>query len=518
MDLKALYNAALKVECRSTHENLRTGIRYVGTCVLVVLLFALSAFQVYSEGGIAIGFELSDVVLVTESEELIMQSENHIRLTDGTEHVSFSIDDLRGTPHLAHNTSVYYRGFVESSAYTTAFIDAQLDRYDYPVYICAFERAPLKNAPDLNSHFLHIEIELEEQILLSLHIASRQPISKIKWFSRLQHRDGRSLANLDYEQAIFENPKREIVHEKTKTYYTNVFDESDDVTWGIFDQSTQVDLTNVERIEDSTGMKLDIVLEYFDLDYLPKLESMKMIADSDRILELTFQTNRLDSFNQDIFYDVMDGKYDESIDQLIEIIKASDNPVLFRPNNEMNGDWCSYNALYTHKDTEVFKMFWKWLHGKFEENGATNVLWVWNPNWGDFPDVQWNHYINYYPGQDYVDIIGLTGYNTGTYYEAEKWRSFSEIYLPLLLEYNERFHKYPFMITEFGSSTTGGDKVKWIRSALNTIRLLDIKAAVWWNGFDYDTRNGVVSRHYKFDDDPEIIEIFKAHFSKLGFH
>ena len=61
-------------------------------------------------------------------------------------------------------------------------------------------------------------------------------------------------------------------------------------------------------------------------------------------------------------------------EELIQRIKESDEPVLFRPNNEMNGDWCSYNAMYTHKDTEVFRAFWIWLYEKFESEGAENVL------------------------------------------------------------------------------------------------------------------------------------------------
>ena len=35
-------------------------------------------------------------------------------------------------------------------------------------------------------------------------------------------------------------------------------------------------------------------------------------------------------------------------------------------------------------------------------------------------------FMDYYPGDEYVDIYGITGYNTGTYYEGESWRSFDE--------------------------------------------------------------------------------------------
>ena len=47
------------------------------------------------------------------------------------------------------------------------------------------------------------------------------------------------------------------------------------------------------------------------------------------------------------------------------------------------------------------------------KNSPHNVLWVWNPNEKSFPNFTWNAMELYYPGNEYVDIIGLTGYNTG---------------------------------------------------------------------------------------------------------
>ena len=35
----------------------------------------------------------------------------------------------------------------------------------------------------------------------------------------------------------------------------------------------------------------------------------------------------------------------------------------------------------------------------------------------------------YYPGDEYVDIVGLTAYNTGNYYPGENWSTFDELYL-----------------------------------------------------------------------------------------
>lgn len=489
-------------------SKIRRGI--VMIAIIVAMLY-ISTLEAYGADQSVLGFDLSEVGLYSESSSWNQLTENHYQLITETERVDFMLDDLRDTPHMAYNNSVYSGRFIENSGYTNSYIYKKTEMFGHPVHIYAFERKPLKHAPDLKTHFVYIEMEIEKQVLLNLHIASSEPINSQVWLSKLQVLEEDFTANpFVLQPYVSQTPN--FTHGATQTYYESTFVNNEEVAWGIFEPSTHYELDFVEGIEEETGIGFDIILEYYDLGYMPRLDKMAMINESDRVLELTFQTSKYGKFNADAFYDVLDGKYDATIDELIRLIKESDAPVLFRPNNEMNGDWCSYNAMYTHKDTEAFRAFWQWLHNRFEDTEANNVIWVWNPNWGDFPQAQWNHYMNYFPGEAYVDVVGLTGYNTGTYYEAESWRSFSDIYLPMLWEYNRNFVSFPYMITEFGSSATGGNKGQWIQTAFDQISQLNIKAAVWWNHVDYDTQNGVVSRGYKFDNDSNVMEIFKENF------
>lgn len=506
--------SALVVLGESLKLNRAQTIRIRRAIVMVAIILTMlyvSTIEAYGASQTTLGFELSDVGLYVEDGSWKQLTENHYQLISDTERIDFMLDDLRDTPHKAYNNSVYSGRYIENSSYTNSYIYKSMELFGYPVHIYAFERQGLKHVPDLKKYFVYIEMEVEEQVLLNLHIASEHHIDSKEWLSRLHVLEDSVKAN-QFVITPYMNEQSDFSHDKTQAYYQSTFVNNEDVTWGIFEPSTHYELDYVESIENETGIDLDIILEYYDLGYMPRLDKMAMINESDRVLELTFQTSKYGTFNPDAFYDVLDGKHDEKIDELIRLIKESDAPVLFRPNNEMNGDWCSYNAMYTHKDTEVFRAFWQWLHDRFDASEADNVIWVWNPNWGDFPQAQWNHYMNYFPGESYVNVVGLTGYNTGTYYEAETWRSFSDIYLPMLWEYNRNFMDFPYMITEFGSSTTGGNKGQWIQTAFDQISQLNIKAAVWWNHVDYDTQNGVVSRGYKFNDDPDVMEIFRNNF------
>ena len=170
----------------------------------------------------------------------------------------------------------------------------------------------------------------------------------------------------------------------------------------------------------------------------------------------------------------------------------------------MNGDWCWYSAFYTARDASLYRSVWRYLHRYFADQGVTNLIWVWNPHDIALPAFAWNHHLMYYPGDDVVDVVGLTGYNTGTYFPGEKWRTFQEIYDPLYAEYSALYNK-PFMITEFAANSVGGDKPAWIRQMFqDTQRYPNIKVAVWWNGVDYDV-NDQPGRVYLIDQTPEVV-------------
>jgi len=207
-------------------------------------------------------------------------------------------------------------------------------------------------------------------------------------------------------------------------------------------------------------------------------------------------------------YDVLDGAYDAFLRNYAQTVAEFGEPVLFRLGNEMNGDWCVYSAYHTSKDTDIFKAFYRCVYRFFREAGADNVIWVWNPNGKSFPDFKWNHELCYYPGDEYVDVVGMTSYNTGTYYEGEAWTEFAQMYNPLYERYASLYEK-PLMITEFSSSSVGGSKEAWVADMFRDIVKYDrIKVAIWWDGCDWDAQ-GNIARPYFIDETEELVRIFR---------
>ncbi|MDR3349516.1 MAG: hypothetical protein LBO03_07960 [Acidaminococcales bacterium] len=299
----------------------------------------------------------------------------------------------------------------------------------------------------------------------------------------------------------------------TRAVYEEIFSSGSGLTWGIFENSAPQTFRQLAEKERALGHRFKILLRYQSVDEPLPLAQLERAWQRGRLVELTLATihdagadalkTEGATANALVSYEILNGHYDEYFAAYARDLKKFGKPVLFRLNNEMNGDWCWYSAFYTARDPRIYVELWRYIRKLFDEAGVDNLIWIWNPHDASLPDFAWNSFAAYYPGDEYVDVVGLTGYNAGTYFPGEKWRAFDEIYRPLYEKYLSFFAK-PFMITEFSSNSVGGDKAAWIRDMFAKIaKYPNIKAAVWWNGVDYD-RSGHPGRVYLVDDSPEV--------------
>ncbi|MGH9042529.1 MAG: glycoside hydrolase family 26 protein [Acidimicrobiia bacterium] len=120
---------------------------------------------------------------------------------------------------------------------------------------------------------------------------------------------------------------------------------------------------------------------------------------------------------------------------------------------------------------------WRRIHDIFERAGATNVTWVWSP----YVESGSTHPIDgLYPGDDVVDLLGVDGYNWGTY-RKHSWKHPDEVFGSTLARLR-KLAKKPIVIAETESAEQGGDKAKWIREFFRTVeKNPDVIAFVWFN-------------------------------------
>jgi hypothetical protein len=70
----------------------------------------------------------------------------------------------------------------------------------------------------------------------------------------------------------------------------------------------------------------------------------------------------------------------------------------------------------------------------FRAQGVTNVTWVWQPTAFAFrvkPSDR-RYYLNWYPGDAYVDNVGFDGYNAGNCFGRHEWSSIASFTDPVL--------------------------------------------------------------------------------------
>ncbi|OQB14789.1 MAG: Endoglucanase H precursor [Firmicutes bacterium ADurb.Bin193] len=310
---------------------------------------------------------------------------------------------------------------------------------------------------------------------------------------------------------------------QTKSVYDKLC-ANDGVYWGIFSEDIYnkgIDKT-VPALEQKLDFKFPIILSYLHFGSEFPTSFMEKNHSDNRLVELTYQTtssNNENLFGYTPFLDIYRRKMDDEIRKFARSAKAFSHPFLFRLNNEPNSDWTSYSGVVNMSDPEIYIANWQRFYRIFEEEGVNNAIWVFNPNDRSYPPCAWNDCTAFYPGNEFVQVFGITGYNNGTYYKDEKWREFKDIYDAIQKNCLPAFEKFPWIITEFSSSSVGGDKAKWIENMFENLhRYPQIKAAVWFSYADYEVYTDkvkTVSRPYWLDETPQTLEAFKKGVKKF---
>lgn len=312
--------------------------------------------------------------------------------------------------------------------------------------------------------------------------------------------------------------------EETEALYEKLNDFSAPLQWGIFMQDFYVngfdtELTAMEQALDYT-FPLVLYYRHFPTHEFPT-DVMLENYEAGRLVELTLQltdNNNTDMFAKSPLLDIYRGNMDDQLRVWARAAADFGHPFLFRLNNEMNSDWTSYGGVVNLADPAIFTAVWQRVYRIFQEEGVDNCIWIFNPHDRQAPPSDWNNSLAYYPGNEYVQMIGVTGYNNGTYYTqwAEEWREFDVIYDQIWEEYAPRFAAFPWIITEFASSGIGGDKVAWINNMFEHIGdYPNIRMAVWFSFADFDDANGgVPARTYWLDETTETLDAFRQGLKK----
>ena len=192
---------------------------------------------------------------------------------------------------------------------------------------------------------------------------------------------------------------------------------------------------------------------------------------------------------------IANGTYDKYIIDWATAVKDIGNPIFIRLGHEMNDPY-RYPWGPQNNSPEDFRNAWIHVHTVFEDLGVNNVIWIWAPH------PSYEYFEVYYPGEEYVDYVGVGVLNFGTAVTWSKWWTFDQL---LGNQYKSMvsFRK-PIMITEFGSLNVGGDRAVWFADALKGMadKFTSIKSVLF---FHYPADNTITDKvvSWYFIDDKE---------------
>ncbi len=186
--------------------------------------------------------------------------------------------------------------------------------------------------------------------------------------------------------------------------------------------------------------------------------------------------------------DILNGACDGYIRGFARALKARPERFLLRFAHEMNISDSPWWVGHIGADPSLYVSVWRHVYRIFKGEGVPNVEWVWSPNYASNPPDPWNDLHRYYPGDAYVDWVGLSGYNWYNTRQPVVWRSFRDLYDAVLRDLACSYAK-PQIIAEIGSvegDGSSGSKAAWIRDAYQQAPEYPfLRAVQWFNDFAY---------------------------------
>lgn len=166
---------------------------------------------------------------------------------------------------------------------------------------------------------------------------------------------------------------------------------------------------------------------------------------------------------------------------------GDDRRVYIRLAHEMNGNWYPWSAAVGGDSPAHHALLWQRVRGIFWAKGmdARTVQWIWAVNHEDVGGVPAEAF---FPGEEFVDWIGIDGYNWGASQPWSSWRTPQEVFGPMVARLRI-LSRRPLALTETASSSTraGGVDVAaksgWITEFFGYVAeaAVDARMVVWFN-------------------------------------
>jgi hypothetical protein len=223
---------------------------------------------------------------------------------------------------------------------------------------------------------------------------------------------------------------------------------------------------------------------------------------------------------------ILDGKFDSDLLAWCIAARNFGTQILVEYGTEVNTDSFPWSGVWNGGGTlddygspsvpdgpERFRDAYRHIIQICRDTGAENITWVFHPSGESYPDEPWNKFEYYYPGDEWVDWIGVSIYGTHTPMDI-----YYGIFRPDMDSVHKRIldlaPEKPIIVAEFGTAKNNPfvDQVQWTREALNAITSNQYKNLIgfaWWNEAWQNDSNPDHDTTMRVQDNPELELLFR---------
>jgi beta-mannanase len=234
------------------------------------------------------------------------------------------------------------------------------------------------------------------------------------------------------------------------------------------------------------GTASNLYFDLADLNNLIHKGYTPMITIEDHFVQVSKKQK------QPNLYSIVEGHFDYHFKEWAKRLKAVDGIVLLRILHEFNGDWYPWCIAKNDKNPELFKKAYRHIRTIFNEQNAWNVKFIWCPNSKSSPQESWNYIMDAYPGNEYVDYVGMDVYNGAGEMGVPVWRSFRKEAIENYFLMTDKLSDKPLIICETASrerkmNETGHlqSKAEWMAQMSEALKsdLSKIRLVCWFNQY-----------------------------------
>lgn len=278
-------------------------------------------------------------------------------------------------------------------------------------------------------------------------------------------------------------------------------DKNNPPLFGFSIEGFPISKTQLNTIEQETKIKAKIIQFYLQWptqdakEFISVRSSLQAIHESGALPTITWEPMTIVGNTETaISYElILSGSYDHYLKFIADEVKAWKKPIVIRFAHEMNLQryhWGTTEALFGEQSPEIYIKMFRYLVNFFDQYHVDNVFWAFCPNVDSVPDTAWNQPKNYYPGDRYVDLFGMDGYNWNITPEVARqrqlnwnkpWSSFEQIFKNLYNTLREIDPDLPIAVFETATvNRNKEEKATWLKEALQTAQAWKLWAIIWF--------------------------------------